>query len=80
MGEEAYRSLLRAMLQGQSAQAGSVKPVVAVVDLFAHTGDLARAVLHEHFAGSLGGTHLYYLGIHADCEEAFGVDLTSHSV
>ena len=69
MGADAFGSLLRGML-GHHSSAGAVKPAALAIDLFAHTGDLGRAVLQEHFSRSLGGMHVYYLGFHADDAEA----------
>ena len=59
------------MLRGAlgSLSSKTTKPVVLIVDLFAHTGDLALAVLKEKFNPGMS-IHLHYLGFHASEMEA----------
>ena len=62
LGKDAYLSLLRGSLQTLGSK--SSKPVILIVDLFAHTGDLGAAVLKEKFNPGMSN-HLHYLGFHA---------------
>ena len=65
LGIDAYTSLLRGVLAAQPARS-----CVLIVDLFAHAGDLASAMLKEQFTGSLKGLRMVYLGFHATDMEA----------
>ncbi|CAJ1412778.1 unnamed protein product, partial [Effrenium voratum] len=67
VGVDGCTSILRGAL---SSLTGAPKPVVLVVDLNAHTGDLGRAVVKENFLQSMGGMNLFYLGLHATQSEA----------
>ncbi|CAJ1394735.1 unnamed protein product [Effrenium voratum] len=66
VGVDGCTSILRGAL---SSLTGAPKPVVLVVDLNAHTGDLGRAVVKENFLQSMGGMNLFYLGLHATQSE-----------
>ena len=57
---KACHSILRGALCGL---AGS-KPVVLVVDLFAHTGEMCKAVIQEKLKPALS-TPMRYIGFHA---------------
>ena len=67
LGKDAYHSFLRGALGTLGTK--SSKPVVLVVDLFAHTGDLGLAVFKEKF-GPVMSNHLHYLAFHANQLEA----------
>ena len=67
LGEHGFGSVLRGALSGL---AGATKPVVVVIDLFAHTADLCLATIAEAYKPSMGGLHLYYLGFHSSDIEA----------
>ena len=60
LGIDAYTSLA----------AQPARSCVLIVDLFAHAGDLASAMLKEQFTGSLKGLRMVYLGFHATDMEA----------
>lgn len=67
LGKDAYQSLLRGALGTLGTR--SSKPVILVVDLFAHTGDLGVAVVKEKFNPQMSN-RLHYLGFHANQLEA----------
>ncbi|CAJ1372464.1 unnamed protein product [Effrenium voratum] len=75
VGVDGCTSILRGAL---SSLTGAPKPVVLVVDLNAHTGDLGRAVVKENFLQSMGGMNLFYLGLHAT--QSDGQSCPSHLV
>ena len=50
----------------------SPKPVIVMVDLFAHTADMTLACVTESFKQSVGGVHLYYFGFHTTDVEVGG--------
>lgn len=75
LGKDAFYSLLRGSLGALANK--NVKPVVLVVDLFAHTGDLALAVLKEKFNPGMS-LHLHFLGLHANQLEVHSLVLTCY--
>ena len=65
LGTDGMHSLLRGLLNGLGG-----KPMVLVVDLFPHTGDLGRASLREKFKPSCSLAHLHYMAFHENQTEA----------
>ena len=68
IGLDASHKILQGFLRGLTPARASSMPVL-VVDLWAHVGEMAKAVVMEKFTSSLGGP-VYYVGFHDDAVEA----------
>lgn len=67
LGKDAAYSMLRGALGALGGSSG--KPAVLVVDLFSHTGDVAKACMKERFNPAMS-LNLRYLGLHSSQLEA----------